>query len=596
MRKLTWLVMATILAAGMVWAQPGQLPATKKLIEYGWDVPTPAFVAANIREMEKRPFDGLIMRPAGSDRGNIFRGGKWNPVDYEADMKAMRDIRWGKFRNNFLMMYSASEMDWFSDTDWDAVLNNVTIMARIARAGRCSLAFDAEPYGMSPWSYLVQKHSRQKSYVEYAAKVRQRGKQFAEAIRRVIPSNVLLTFFTYSLFPTEMGITDPLRREQALAGETYSLYIPFLNGVLEGMGPRMTMTDGNEPSYYYDNSEKFYQAYHAMRQGALNLIPRECVGKFQTQTQASQALYMDFIFAKVSWKNIAALYLTPEEQAKWFEHNVYYALKTTDEYVWLYSEKMDWWKNKDIPPGMEEAIVQAKTAIAANKPLGYDLKAMMQSMEEKRQAAIAEKLVRGTADIPILSGTSRPKLDGILDDAAWQKAVKLTPFVGYFGSTDADIKAKTMALVTYDAANLYLAIQAQEPHIADMQIIGNVHDDAVWNGDSLDIFLSGDAATGVPYYHFILNPKNCQWDAAFVTENDLSYNPKWESATKIGTNEWTAEIAIPWAAVKISPQPGLQIRANLCRQRRAGGTELSSWSQDLTGFLEPEQFGTWVLR
>ncbi len=67
----------------IVWAQPRRLPATKKLIEYGWDVPTPAYVKEHIQEMEKRPFDGVIMRLAGKGRGNIFMGGRWDPKVFE---------------------------------------------------------------------------------------------------------------------------------------------------------------------------------------------------------------------------------------------------------------------------------------------------------------------------------------------------------------------------------------------------------------------------------------------------------------------------------------------------------------------------------
>jgi len=76
----------------------------------------------------------------------------------------------------------------------------------------------------------------------------------------------------------------------------------------------------------------------------------------------------------------------------------------------------------------------------------------------------------------------------------------------------------------------------------------------------------------------------------------MGYNPRWQSGTRVGDKDWVAELAIPWAELKIAPQPGLKIKANLCRQRRAGQGELSSWSQDLTGFQEPEQFGTWVLK
>ncbi|MHB8997822.1 MAG: sugar-binding protein [Armatimonadota bacterium] len=594
MRRLICLAFVLNCFIGSAFAQPGRLPATKKLIEYGWDVPTPEYVAANIREMEKRPFDGIIMRTAGQGRGNIFSGGRWDPKEYADDMKAMSSIKWGKFKHNFLMMYSRSEMDWFSDSDWDAVLSNVNLMAQIAKAGGCSLAFDAEPYGKNPWLWSDQKQGKTKTYAEYSAKARQRGKQFAETVGKIIPDNVTLTFFTYSLFRSEMAMLDPARREQALAGHSYSLYVPFLNGYLEGMGPRMTLTDGNEPSYYYDSSEKYLDAFHMMRQSALNLIPRPLVPKFQTQTQASQALYMDFVFAKVNWKNIQALYLSPEEQAKWFEHNVYWALKTTDEYVWLYSEKMDWWKNKDVPPGMEEAIIKARAAIAENRPLGWDLKDLMQSVQDKRRAAIAERLIKRTAEIPSLQGAA-PKVDGVLDDAAWKDAAQLPNFVGYFGSTEDDIKAKTNAMVTYDQSNLYIAIRADEPEVSQMQIMGSQHDDSVWMGDSVDVFLTRHPS-GTPYYHFILSPGNVQWDAEFATDNDMGYNPKWQSATKVGEKQWVAEIAIPWSALRTKPVPGLTLKANLTRQRKPGKGELSSWSQVLTGFMEPEQFGTWVLK
>ena len=127
-----------------------------------------------------------------------------------------------------------------------------------------------------------------------------------------------------------------------------------------------------------------------------------------------------------------------------------------------------------------------------------------------------------------------------------------------------------------------------------MNIVGARHDDAVWEGDSLDIFLTAETS-GSPYYHFILNPKNVQWDAYYSTGNDMDYNPKWESATKIGDKSWTAEIAMPWAALKTTPQAGLKLRANICRQRSWAG-ETSSWWQDVSGFMEPENSGTWTLR
>jgi len=41
----------------------------KKMIEYGWDVPTRS-TSAHLREMEHRPFQGLIFKLRGS--GNVL--------------------------------------------------------------------------------------------------------------------------------------------------------------------------------------------------------------------------------------------------------------------------------------------------------------------------------------------------------------------------------------------------------------------------------------------------------------------------------------------------------------------------------------------
>jgi len=55
----------------------------KKLIEYGWDVPFPDFVRANIKEMEKRPFDGLIFKLHGG--GKVLEPTPWDPARFAKD-------------------------------------------------------------------------------------------------------------------------------------------------------------------------------------------------------------------------------------------------------------------------------------------------------------------------------------------------------------------------------------------------------------------------------------------------------------------------------------------------------------------------------
>ena len=369
-----------------------QRPARNKLIKYGVDRPSPAYVAANIREMEKRPFDGIFIHLTGKGQGNIFRGGRWNAADYAADMEALQKIRWSTFTDNFIIMNSASDMDWFSDQDWDNIVNNVEIMAEAAKAGKCNLAFDPEPYGKNPWHYSKQAHAATKSLPEYEAKVRQRGAQFIKAIQKHLPETVLLTLFSYSIFPNITDELTPAKREQMTAQkELYRLYPAFLNGILDAMGPGVTVVDGNEPSYYYENALSFYRGYHFMRQTALGLVPQENTSKFLLQTQAGHALYFDYIFGKVQWENILSHFMTEEERLKWWENNIYWALKSTDEYVWLWNEKINWWKNEGMPSGMEQALIAAREKVAKQQPLGFDMEKIMAKVEEKRRKALMEE-------------------------------------------------------------------------------------------------------------------------------------------------------------------------------------------------------------
>ena len=542
--------------------------------------------------MEKRPFDGIMVRLAGKGRGRIFMGGKWDEADFREDFRNLHYIRWNKFQHNFIMMYAASDMDWFSDADWEAVAHNLKIMARAAKIGRCHLTFDAEPYGFNPWNYTAQQHFEQKSFAEYNRMVRLRGRQFMQAIQDEYPDCIVHTFFTFSLFRSIFDEKDPEKAHQRLEAFSYSLFPAFLNGMLDVMAPTITLTDGNEPAYYYTNSESFFRAFHDMRHGALKLVDPANVTKFKTQCQASQALYVDHLFDYRTRRYISH-YMTPEERARWFEHNTYYALKTSDEFVWLYSEKMDWWLDRNLPPGLEEAVISAREAIAAGRPLGFDLEEIMEQARVREGEYLEANLQRRTARIPRLPDGMAPVIDGSLDDPAWEHAARLEDFIPLFGAADDSLKAATEAWAAWDNENLYIAIRCTEPLPQKMQVLGTQRDDAVWNGDSVDIFVSLDQAAE-PHFHFIINPANVIWDARWTGENDLSWNPQWHSATHVGDSAWVVEAALPWSALETAPAPGHTFRANLCRQRRAE-SELSAWSQVVGGFMEPNNMGTWIL-
>jgi len=570
-----------------------QPPIRKKLIEYGWDVRTPAYVREHIREMEELPFDGLIMRMAVG--GRVFAKGQWSDDQVTEDFGHLEGIEWGTFTDNFIIMYAASEMDWFSDEDWEAVCHNVGLTARAAQLGRCKgLCFDAEPYGSNPWDYPAQAHADEKSFAEYEAQVRKRGAEFMKAITGEMPEVVVHTFFLLGYFGDLWNMDDLEARAEKLSTKHYALYPAFINGMLDAAGPGVIITDGNESAYYYQDSASFYRAYHAIRQSALSMVAPENLAKYQTQVQASQALYVDHLLNLRTQKYLSA-YLEPEEQSKWFEHNVYYALTTSDEYVWLYSERMNWWTNENIPPGLEEAVRSGREKVRDHQPLGLDIEPIIEAGREREREAVRASLIQRSSEIARLpEGTPTPEIDGSLDEAAWAAATTLEPFVPYVREKDAQVQP-TEARVAYDDQRLYIAVRCTEPKTAELEVVGRKRDDDIWMGDSVDIFVQpGDQAPA--YYHFIINPAGTIWDARCEGEDDLSYDPEWQAATKVLEGQWTIEAATPWAAMNMAPpEPGTTCRANICRQRSVQ-REWSTWSQVVGGFVEPDSFGTWTFR
>lgn len=583
---------ATLCAALLISCLPlwGQVehagPPVKKLLEYGWDVPQPDFVAAHIREMEQRPFDGVLMRIR--DLGQIFDPTPRTREQFAAQFDALERIQWQRFTDNFLMMYAASKMDWFSDEHWATIVSNIRLLASAARIGRCvGVCFDCEPYGTNPWHYPTQPGADRHTFAEFQAKVRQRGAQFVDAIEAEMDHPVIHTFFLTTLGGTMRAAAAATaeERDAILRDDGYGLYPAFVNGMLDAMDPGTLLTDGNEPAYYYHDSRQYLEVYHYIKQGALGAIAPENHTKYRGQVLVAQALYVDQLFG-LRTRKVEGHYLTPEERAQWFEHNTYWALKTSDRYVWLYSEKMSWWENRDIPPGLEQAVINAREKLAARQPMTIDADAIWRRARERMQAEIQGQLLRRSARVP---SAPAPIIDGNRDDATWQVAAALEPFVAPFTSGKT-VQVSTLAHLAWDQQALYLSVRCQEPKMDALEVVGNKRDDNIWLGDSVDLFLQ--RAEGEPFYHIIVNPDNVVWDAVHRGEQpDTSWDPPVVTATLRGDDFWNLELALPWAAMGWqAPRPGETLRANICRQRRPV-IELSSWSQTVNSFVEPASFG-----
>src|SRR5688572_8679081 len=71
-------------------------PATKKLIEFGWDEPTTGYMKQHIAEMERRPFDGCVfhvnyLMPDGTNTGRFMNECWGRRAFTDAELQASLD-------------------------------------------------------------------------------------------------------------------------------------------------------------------------------------------------------------------------------------------------------------------------------------------------------------------------------------------------------------------------------------------------------------------------------------------------------------------------------------------------------------------------
>jgi hypothetical protein len=389
--KIRWLVFVGLFCLLLFNMQlPGQERVAKKIVEYGWDVPYPAFVRDNIKEMEQRPFEGIIFRTKGFN--HVFDVRPWEKKELQGQLDTLGQIQWGKFTDNFLTLYSASKwgMDWYNDEHWETIEENLKLFSLAVKTGKCvGVCFDPEPYGTDPWVY--PGNTKDKSFDEVCVQVRKRGKQFITALQEHRPELRLLSFFQFGLYESILDEPDAKIRQEKLSKKWMVLLPAFFLGILEGAGPKTIIIDGNETAYYYEDSERYFRAYHAIRQRVLSMVPENLRVKYRNQVQVGMALYIDQVMG-TRQGDVLSHYMPHEDQLKFFEHNGYYALTTTDEYVWCYSERMNWWlppakagKDRKLPEGVEAALISARKKYFEGKSLGFDIKDIIAKAREKKK-------------------------------------------------------------------------------------------------------------------------------------------------------------------------------------------------------------------
>ncbi|NQT19802.1 MAG: carbohydrate-binding family 9-like protein [Planctomycetes bacterium] len=228
-------------------------------------------------------------------------------------------------------------------------------------------------------------------------------------------------------------------------------------------------------------------------------------------------------------------------------------------------------------------------------------------------------------DTIVLGDSSRPvyrcrlasgpvKIDGLLDDAAWEDAPFSAEFIRRTHVVpQMPASIGTRMKVLYDERALYIAVECKD---SDIWSTFTQRDDPVVLEEAAVIYVD-PLGNGRDYFGFHINPLNALVDLK-RRSGTLETRPRiwrqWKSWNGEGIehavhvdgtvnkrgdvdNGWTVEIALPFDALGVRPRPGDQWRVQVGRMNRPrmGGIVLSSWTKTSTLHM-PSCFGVLVFQ
>jgi hypothetical protein len=336
----------------------------KKIIEYGWDVPDTAYLREHINEMEKIPFDGIVfkMNPRGfPGREFGWRAFSRERFDFEHMKPNIEDLKATKFKrftDNFVQLtVYPGDVDWF-DPDWSNIAHNCALLARVAKLAGCKgIMFDPEAYGKPIWQYNAFDADKKEAHTfkQYAHKVRLRGREFMSAINAEYPDITLLCLFGPSTGTVNWAEIKP-------EDSGFGLLRYFFQGMLDVATPGTIIVDGWESAYGYKELKKFVRARRAMLEETAPFY--EDPKKFAQHVRCGFGLWIDYDWKNHGWSydDFSKNYFSPDD----FSKALAYALQTTDEYVWVYSEELRWWNPARAPKEYIAALALAREIAAGN--------------------------------------------------------------------------------------------------------------------------------------------------------------------------------------------------------------------------------------
>ena len=399
-------------------AQGGPVPqanlAGKKLIRWAAELTaktTALEACGKVEAWQQAGYDGVCLNISshanGSERNALLSPGskmffRWWCLDkrtreeFAPSIDALKSAQWGRLTDNFLLTavrpYDGRCPDWFKDDDLEIVLSNAQLASGIAREiGFQGIVLDTEAYAWAakgawsnPWSYPSYKsgwykscgHAEPLPFAELAAKVRERGEQWARALSDAFPDIVLLV--APGLY--ECAWTNCAQTGKGLPESDMGLYPAFVDGVLLGLSEKATLVSLSEATYAMSQYRDLLTARNMAKEQAL--VVSSVPDLARRRISFAAGLWTDLAYGTTggfSNTDPKANHRDPERH----EHATSNALAVSDHYAWHYGEasyflvwgegypfKPDFDKTYDEPPALIREYWKAN--VNAHEPHDLD--------------------------------------------------------------------------------------------------------------------------------------------------------------------------------------------------------------------------------
>jgi hypothetical protein len=183
--------------------------------------------------------------------------------------------------------------------------------------------------------------------------------------------------------------------------------------------------------------------------------------------------------------------------------------------------------------------------------------------------------------IPVL--TSRPQIDGKLDETVWQQAALVEDLHQVFPQEFVQPSERTEVRIFYTEDALYVGARMHESDPSQ------ITDRVLRQGQSLaadDVF----AVILDPYldrrngYRFEVNPNGVRWEGLFqnISEIEGNWEGIWEARAQRDEQGWTAEIRIPFQSLSFNPGSSeWGINFNRIRRRSNESIAWASYNREI---------------